>query len=423
MNLEEESEANLLLETLKNISSSQEYQAISDSVERFVSKQITIFSAHSSTEIRLQALLVLLQSLKPQQSALYSLSRILQLLPAHPEPALDSLCLLAFHPTSKISILTALQSSEWEVSEAMLFPATTLLRNLALSSLDKALISVPSQYSESETEQLRELMRLSGAATSSTESEEQSGVAKRLLAAAPVLPKVLSAVTKSRKVLSSALLRVYLELIFGLAEIKETRALLVSHGALELLLKSSAKKLAGHAVARLLLSIAPNLLAQAVVQDCVELIQGTLNTSTHQLTDLECALALVNLSGYHADYRNQMISIGTHRSAIDLIGSEHPLISKTGLELLSNLSASDILHEQLSKKQGLDLIQVLIALLDSPDQYTAYLAVSALANLAPLPQLSALLTPAVQATLQSLSSQHPADDWSPRLAAILSSLI
>lgn len=420
MDLKEELKANLLLETLKNLSSSQEYQAARDSIERFVSAQITTFSSHSSTEIRLQALLVLLQSLKPQQTTLCNLSRILQLLPEHPEPALDSLCLLALHPASKMSIVTALQRCVWEVSEAMLFPVTTLLRNLALSSLDKALIADPSQYSESETEQLRELMRLSGAATPSTESEEQSGVAKRLLAAAPVLPKVLSAVTKSRKVLSPALLRIYMELIFGLAEIKETRSLLVSNGALELLLKSSATRLAGHAISRLLLSITPNLLPQAVVHDCVKLIQGALSTSTHQLTDLECALALVNLSGYHADYRNQMIAIGTHRSALDLIGSEHPLISKTGLELLSNLSASDLLHEQLSKQQGLDLIQVLIALLDSPDQYTAYLAVSGLANLAPLPQLSILLTPAVKATLQTLSSQHSADEWSPRLAAITS---
>lgn len=420
--LKTETKANLLLQTLKNLLSSQEYRTASASIAEFLQQYTTLLSANATTEACYQALLALLQSLNPQTSPACSLPRVLQLLPSQSEPALDALCLLACQPACKMKIVVALQSTSYEVTEAMLFPVTVLLRNLALSSLDKALISVPSHYSESETEQLRELMQLSGTASPSagTESEDQSAVAKRLLSTSSLLPKVLAAVTKTRKALSPSLLRVYLELVFGLAEIKETRALLVSHGALDLLLKSSHKGLAGHAVARLLLSTAPNLVAAAVLHDCVGLIQGALSTSTHQLIDLECALALVNLSGYHADFRDQMISIGTHRTTLDLIASEQALVSKTGLELLCNLCASDHLHTELSTKQDSDLVQVLTALLDSTDEPIAYLAVSGLANLAPIhPSLST----ATKSTLQSLSTQHTADDWTARLTAILSSLI
>lgn len=418
-NLKEETEVILLLETLKHLLSSQEYRAASSSIAEFLQQHTTLLTANSTIEACFQALLALLQSLNVHCNPPCSLPRVLQLLPSQPESALDALCLLACQSACKMKIVTALQSTSYEVTETVLFPVTVLLRNLTLSGLDKALISVPSHYSESETEQLRELMRLSGTAspTSDTESEEQSAVAKRLLSVSSLLPKVLSAVTKSRKTLSSALLRVYVELVFGLAEIKETRALLVSHGALDLLLKTSNKGIAGHAAARLLLSTAPNLVAGAVLHDCVNLIQGALSTSTHQLTDLECALALVNLSGYHADFRDQMISMKTHRTALDLIASEQPLVSKTGLELLCNLCASDLLHAELSAKQSSDLVQVLSALLQSTEELTVYLAVSGLANLAPAnPSLSA----ATKTTLHFLSTQHIADEWTARLAAILS---
>jgi len=97
-----------------------------------------------------------------------------------------------------------------------------------------------------------------------------------------------------------------------------------------------------------------------------------------------------------------------------LITSEHSLVRTTGLELLCNLSASDKLHEELTHKHSSDLVQILTALVDSSDEYTAYLAISGLANLAPVVQLS----PTTKAKLQALSLQHPADDWTPRLAAL-----
>lgn len=333
------------------------------------------------------------------------------------EVALDVFCVLAF--TSKSSIVDVLQTTNLQVTETILFPTTVLLRNLALSSQDKALISAPSaSYTETETEQLRQLMQLADTPTRQ-EPEELSALIKRQVATCPLLAEVLATVRKNRKTLTPALLRAYVELVFGLGEVKEIRPVLVSNGALEMLLKSTDKALSGHAVARLLLTTDPVLVPESVLQDCVVVIHSALTTSTHQLTDLECALALVNLSGHHATYQDLMISLGTHRRALDLLSSSHPLIQKTGLELLCNLSASEKLHMEFESNRSMDILQVLTGLLNSADEYTSYLAVSALANLGPSPHLPSSIRPSVQ----SLLSTHPSDDWTPRLSVLLSNLI
>ena len=154
------------------------------------------------------------------------------------------------------------------------------------------------------------------------------------------------------------------------------------------------------------------------------LIRGALNGATHELVDFECALALVNLSGYRSELRDQLVGLETHRVALDLLSSENELVRRTGLELACNLSSSEQFHLEIEGNRSLDLIQAFAALVDSSDEYTSFLAISGLANVGHLDRVKTVLglKEGLRKKVEQLTGKYGSEGWKERAKALSTAL-
>ena len=225
----------LLLDSLRNLISTPEYRPASDRLLAFLHKHSQTLSESADTESRTQAILASIQLFHPSTHLLCNVEKLVSLLPR--DPAMDALCMLAVKPAYRLQITHNLHRIQSHFQNLPLFSVITLVRNLCLSSLDKALLAVPSQYSDVEMEQARSLMDIAG--EGKPETEEEAGAAKQLIVASGALPDVLKLAWKARKSWTSAMHQTWLEAVFSLSEVKEARSTLMSHEALTGVLKSA----------------------------------------------------------------------------------------------------------------------------------------------------------------------------------------
>lgn len=302
------------------------------------------------------------------------------------ERAVEALCYLGASPVVKRAVVSEEGALECicglvrrgRLRGAVLYGAAALLGSLSASSEEQLQAETLAGETEHEdlspedAEMLRKAAGMGRAEPTDADraADEPEALRKRKLTlackgGAGALVAMLLSGTGSEKAAgaglaaapNSRLAETAAEGIFHLASEPAARAPLVSAGALPALLRATrggskrAALLSSHAVARLLISTNPALVADATLLDCagplVRLIQHD-----YALQQFEGLLALTNLASAGYEYKCHVADVdkGAAFSALEeLQWGRHPKVARAATECLANLIPAPKVIAELKK--------------------------------------------------------------------------
>ncbi|MCJ1403674.1 hypothetical protein MMC11_006897 [Xylographa trunciseda] len=201
------------------------------------------------------------------------------------------------------------------------------------------------------------------------------------------------------KGLSPSSLAIVARILFSLSRTPKTRGMLVQQGAVSLLrsiyetnsLEGQDKRVAAHALARILISVDPKLAVRRSTEPIVTMILSLLENSEADSSDgpkdllpeFEGLLALTNIASAPSLEAGPLIVEFAFDKVEELMLSSTPLLQRAATELLCNLMtcASGLQKLADGSKAASRRLHIVLALADAEDVATRQAAAGALAML------------------------------------------
>lgn len=267
------------------------------------------------------------------------------------------------------------------------FSVVNIILNLILSEETRLFFKNDHGFTEEDSAKVREFMQSTGSINSKLlKFRAQADCVQVLqrLCEEPNLSEFLNRIMSLKVADSTAALQQRLALtLFILSELKSVRPHLVAKGCLQLLnsLDKAEAVLKGQAIARILITTDPRVLTTHLCTSLVIPMLQAISESKHQLTDFECALALTNLTSYHSEVRDLVLSKKGWNICQEMIFSENETLRLEGLNLSCNLTGSELMYTEDFRRSIYKDLKVFIALFTSGILQTQIAACSVLANL------------------------------------------